>query len=54
MSADKAAAVTLFDGNSRPRIRLSVTVEGEAKLEFLDVDGTVVQALPARGAAVNR
>jgi hypothetical protein len=53
-SVDKAAAVTLFDGNSRPRIRLSVTVEGEAKLEFLDVDGKVVQALPARGAAVNR
>jgi hypothetical protein len=53
-SADKAATVALFDGNSRPRIRLSVTVEGEAKLEFLDVDGKVVQALPATGATVKK
>lgn len=51
MSADKSAAVTLLDGNSRPRIRLSVTVEGEARLEFLDVNGKVLQALPASSAA---
>jgi hypothetical protein len=46
-SNDKTAGVTLFDGNGRPRIRLSVTVEGEAKLEFLDIDGKPQQMLPA-------
>jgi hypothetical protein len=45
-SSDKAAAVTLFDGNGRPRIRLSVTVNGEAKLEFLDAAGKPQQVLP--------
>ena len=45
-SGDKAAAVTLFDGNGRPRIRLSVTVDGEAKLEFLDANGHPQEVLP--------
>jgi hypothetical protein len=45
-SNDKAAAVTLFDGNGRPRVRLSVTAEGEAKLEFLDADGKPQQVFP--------
>jgi hypothetical protein len=49
-SSDKAAAVSLFDGNGRPRIRLSVTVEGEAKLEFLDADGKPQQVLPGPAA----
>lgn len=46
-SSDKSAAVTLFDGNSRPRIRLSVSVDGEARLEFLDANGKPQQVLPA-------
>jgi hypothetical protein len=29
---------------------MSVSVGGEAKLEFLDIDGKVVQALPAQSA----
>ena len=49
-STDKSAAVTLFDGNGRPRIRLSVTSEGEAKLEFIGVDGEPQQVLPAHDA----
>ena len=47
-SSDKSAAITLFDGNGRPRIRLSVGIEGEAKLEFLDANGNPQQVLPAR------
>jgi hypothetical protein len=44
---DKSATITLFDGNSRPRLRMSVSIDGEAKLEFLDTNGTAVQTLPA-------
>jgi hypothetical protein len=50
-STDKTSAVTLYDGNSRPRLRLSVTVEGEPKLEFLDGNGKVLQVLPASSRA---
>lgn len=45
-SADRTATVTLSDANGRPRIRMSVGASGEAKLEFLDVDGKVLQSLP--------
>lgn len=45
-SGDKSATVTLFDANSRPRIRMVVGPEGEAKLEFLDASGKVTQMLP--------
>ena len=50
-SSDKAASVTLFDGNGRPRIRLSVTDEGQAKMEFLDADGKSQQVSPGRPPA---
>jgi hypothetical protein len=50
-SADRSAIVTLSDANGRPRLRMSVAAGGEAKLEFLDVDGKVVQSLPAPDAA---
>jgi hypothetical protein len=45
-SFDKSATVTLFDRNSRPRIRMVVGPDGEPKLEFLDASGKVLQTLP--------
>ena len=45
-SNDRSATVTLFDPNSRPRIRMVVGPDGEPKLEFLDVRGKVIQTLP--------
>ena len=50
---DKAAGITLSDGNGRPRIRLVSPQNGEPKLEFLDAQGKVVQTLPATGPAGN-
>ncbi|HEX6465866.1 MAG TPA: hypothetical protein VFZ99_01095, partial [Terriglobales bacterium] len=46
-SDDRSANVTLFDANSRPRLRLSVRPDGDPKLEFLDAAGNVTQAIPA-------
>jgi|SRR5215472_387087 len=46
-SFDRSATVTLFDANSRPRLRLSVGPDGDPKLEFLDAAGNVTQTLPA-------
>jgi hypothetical protein len=43
---NKAAILTLSDGNGRPPIRIAVAQAGEAKLEFLDAGGKVVQTLP--------
>ncbi len=44
---DKNAAVTLFDANSRPRLRLLVGPAGDPRLEFLDAQGKVVRAFTA-------
>jgi hypothetical protein len=46
-SFNRSANVTLFDGNGRPRLRLSVGPEGDPKLEFLDAEGNITQTLPA-------
>jgi hypothetical protein len=46
-SGDRSANVTLFDANSRPRLRLSVGPDGDPKLEFLDAAGKVTQVFPA-------
>jgi hypothetical protein len=43
---DQYARITLSDANVRPRIRLWVGPDGEAKLEFLDASGKVTQTLP--------
>ena len=43
------AGVFLRDGQGRPRLRLVVSHEGEAKLEFLDERGEVVRALTSDG-----
>ena len=53
-TSDKRASITLSDGNSRPRLRLSVGADGEAKLEFLDASGKVTQSLPAPPNTANK
>lgn len=40
------ALLELKDGEGRPRARLSVALDGAAKLEFLDEAGAVVKSLP--------
>ncbi len=40
------ATLALHDGEQRPRLRMSVALDGTATLEFLDQDGEVVRALP--------
>ncbi len=44
---DKAATLTLFDTNSRPRLRMLVGATGEARLEFLNANGKLIESLPA-------
>lgn len=43
---DGNAALVLHDGQQRPRIRLSVALDGTARLQFLDADGEVISSLP--------
>ncbi len=38
--------VMLADGQGRPRIKMFVTADGEARLQFLDADGHVVAQYP--------
>ncbi len=44
---EKAAVLTLFDPQGRPRAQLMVDAQGAPKLEFLDEKGKVVQKLPS-------
>lgn len=44
---DKAALLALSDPQGRPRAQLIVDAQGNARLEFLDENGAVVQTLPA-------
>lgn len=44
--AEKAARVVLSDPKGRARLRMVVDSLGEAKIEFLDENGRVVQRLP--------
>jgi hypothetical protein len=53
-ASDRSANVTLFDANSRPRLRLVVGPDGEPKLEFLDASGKVTQMLPAPAGSLNK
>ena len=46
-NAEKAAAVSLADGNGKPRLVMMVGADGNASIEFLDADGKVVQRIPA-------
>lgn len=43
---DRTAAVTLRDGQGRPRLRLQVEEDGAAAIEFLDHSGEVAHRLP--------
>ena len=44
---DGNAAVSLFDGNSKVRLRMTVDQMGEARIEFLDVEGQVTRMIKA-------
>lgn len=47
-------AVELYDENSRPRLRMTLTKEGYGSLQFLSADGEVVHAItPEADAAAN-
>ncbi|HHW26391.1 MAG TPA: hypothetical protein GXX23_03500 [Firmicutes bacterium] len=43
---DKSVSVKFSDGEGRVRLRINVPAEGEASVEFLDENGTVVRRLP--------
>ncbi len=43
---DDTAILSLADGKGRPRIRLSVTKSGVARMQFLDASGKVVDEIP--------
>ncbi len=43
---NKDATVFLCDAKGNPRLRLSVTAAGEAKIDFLDENGKVTYSLP--------
>jgi hypothetical protein len=47
-NTEREATVSLADASGRPRLRLTVTAEGEASIEFLDPDGKVVHRLTGR------
>jgi hypothetical protein len=53
-TSDKQARMLLSDANGRPRIRLSVEQNREAKLEFLDASGKVTHTLPAPSGTTNK
>lgn len=44
-TGDRSSAITLNDAMGHPRIRLKVTAEGEAAIEFLNEHGTVTRAI---------
>ena len=45
---DRDAVLSLADAQGRERLRLVVTDEGDARLEFLDAQGRATATLPAR------
>lgn len=47
-NTDRSAAIMLADAAGKPRINLQVDADGEARIEFLDAEGKVIQRLPAR------
>ena len=46
-NADRAATVSLADGNGKPRLTITVDATGNPRIEFLDENGKVVAKLPA-------
>ena len=45
-NTDKAATVSLADGDGKPRLTLTVDAAGNPRIEFLDATGKVVSRLP--------
>lgn len=45
-NADKAATVSLADGNGKPRLTLTVDAAGNPRIEFLDEQGKVTARVP--------
>lgn len=45
-NAEKESEVTLYDANGKTRIKMSVSAEGNSKLDFLDAAGKVIYSLP--------
>jgi hypothetical protein len=45
-NADRAATVSLSDGNGKPRLTMTVDAAGNPRIEFLDEAGKVVAKLP--------
>jgi hypothetical protein len=43
---DRSSTIALSDGQGRPRIRMTVSESGEARLEFLDEQGGVLARYP--------
>jgi hypothetical protein len=43
---DNSTSLQMYDIKGNPRLRLLVGTDGEPKLEFLDVNGKVIQTLP--------
>ena len=46
-NTDRSAAIMLADAAGKPRINLQVDADGQARIEFLDAEGKVIQRLPA-------
>ena len=46
-NTDKAATVSLADGQGKPRLVMRVNEDGSASIEFLDADGKTTQRIPA-------
>jgi hypothetical protein len=47
-NTDKAATVSLADGDGKPRLTLTVDATGNPRIEFLDAEGKVLSRLPAK------
>jgi hypothetical protein len=45
---DRAAEVSLADGNGQPRLNLKVDASGNPRIEFLDAQGKVISRIPAK------
>ena len=45
-NAERESEVTLYDASGKARIKMSVSAEGNPKLNFLDADGKVTYSLP--------
>ena len=47
-NSDKAATISLADGDGKPRLNITVDATGNPRIEFLDAAGKVVARLPEK------